>query len=80
MSSRPSPKVTELCDQIVADHPIFGWYRDRARLVVDVSNGRGGAELKERQHAQKEYHESKIGDLIPTIAGRVKQRLQEIAA
>ncbi|TCP90339.1 hypothetical protein C8J31_101177 [Rhizobium sp. PP-CC-2G-626] len=75
-----SPKVAELCDEIVTDHPIFNWYRERATLVIEVADGRGGVALKARQHEQKEYHESRIGDLIPTIAERVKQRLEEIAA
>ncbi|HWD12547.1 MAG TPA: hypothetical protein VG519_04250 [Pseudochrobactrum sp.] len=75
-----SGRVAELCQEIVSEHPIFVWYLHRSTLVVDVANGRGGAALKARQHAQKEYHDSKVGDLIPTIAGRVKKRLEDIAA
>ncbi|MFD1745793.1 hypothetical protein ACFSE1_10005 [Rhizobium helianthi] len=68
----------EIADQIVSDHPIFDWYSQRARLVLRVANGRGGAALKKRQHEQKEYHDAQIGDLIPTIAERVQTRLAEI--
>ncbi len=75
-----SGKVADLCQEIVSDHPIFDWYLQRARLVVEVADGRGGVALKARQHQQKEYHDSKIGDLIPTIAERVQKRLEEIAA
>ncbi|MBY3538087.1 hypothetical protein HFN68_35265 [Rhizobium laguerreae] len=55
--------------------PTLDWYRARAELVVEVAHGRGGFELKKRQHAQKEYHEAQAGDLIPTIALRVQKRL-----
>lgn len=70
----------ELADRIVADHSIFGWYAERAKLVMKVANGRGGSALKERQHEQKEYHEAQLNDLIPTIADRVRERLKGIEA
>lgn len=68
----------DIAEQIVRDHPIFDWYSQRARLVLRVANGRGGAVLKKRQHEQKEYHDAQIGDLIPTIAERVQTKLAEI--
>lgn len=70
----------ELAGRIVADHSVFGWYADRAKLVLKVANGRGGIALKERQHQQKEYHEARLNDLIPTIADRVRERLKGIEA
>jgi len=63
----------------VRDHPIFGWYAKRAKLVLHVANGRGGSALKQRQHEQKEYHEAQLHDLIPTIADRVRDRLEKIS-
>jgi hypothetical protein len=70
----------ELAGQIVKDHAIFGWYANRAKLVLRVANGRGGTALKERQHQQKEYHEARLNDLIPTIADRVRAKLEGIEA
>ncbi|NTJ08237.1 hypothetical protein [Rhizobium lusitanum] len=60
---------------ILRAFPTLDWYRARAELVVQIARGRGGFELKKRQHAQKEYHEAQSGDLIPTIALRVQKRL-----
>lgn len=68
----------ELCGEIVRDHSIFKWYASRAKLVLRIAKGRGGNALKDRQHQQKEYHEAQLHDLIPTIADRVRAKLQEI--
>lgn len=70
----------ELAGRIVREHSIFEWYATRAKLVLKVARGRGGIALKERQHQQKEYHEAQLHDLIPTIADRVRARLEEIEA
>lgn len=66
------------CDEIVSSFPVLEWYRARTELVLKVAQGRGGFELKKRQHAQKEYHEAQSGDLIPTIAERVLRRLESL--
>ncbi len=65
---------------MVEQYPILGWYARRASLVVRVGGGRGGSDLKSRQHQQKEYHLSNVGDLIPSISERVKERLERILA
>lgn len=67
----------ELVERIVAEMPEFNWYEARVKLVLEMANGRGGGALKQRQHEQKEYHETRRGDLIPTIAERVRKRLVE---
>jgi hypothetical protein len=67
----------ELVERIVAELPEFHWYESRVRLVLEMADGRGGGALKLRQHEQKEYHETRRGDLIPTIAERVRKRLAE---
>lgn len=69
----------DICTKIVQEHPIFGWYAERAKLVLQIANGRGGSALKQRQHEQKEYHEAQLYDLIPTIADRVRDKLEKIA-
>lgn len=65
-------------DEIVSAFPTLEWYRARTALVLNVANGRGGFDLKKRQHAQKEYHEAQTGDLIPIIAERVLKRLEAL--
>lgn len=70
----------ELAGRIVKEHSIFEWYAARAKLVLKVAGSRGGNALKVRQHQQKEYHEAQLHDLIPTIAARVRARLEEIEA
>lgn len=72
-----SKAAFELVERIVADLPEFRWYESRVRLVLEMADGRGGAALKQRQHEQKEYHETRRGDLIPTIAERVRKRLAD---
>lgn len=69
----------DICTKIVQEHAIFGWYAERAKLVLQIANGRGGSALKQRQHEQKEYHEAQLYDLIPTIADRVRDKLEKIA-
>lgn len=69
------PKARGLLDRVVTDLPELGWYDQRVDLVLRVAAGRGGYELKARQHEQKEYHDAATGDLIPTTAERVRKRL-----
>ena len=64
--------------EILSAFPMLDWYRARADLVLAVADGRGGFDLKKRQHSQKEYHDAQTGDLIPTIAERVLQRLARL--
>lgn len=65
-------------DEILSSFPVLEWYQARTDLVLKVARGRGGFDLKKRQHAQKEYHEAQTGDLIPTIAARVLARLETL--
>lgn len=65
-----------LLQQVTADIPEVEWYDRRADLVVRAAGARGGFELKARQHQQKEYHEAARGDLIPSVAERVRKRLE----
>ncbi|MCK1603473.1 hypothetical protein IVB02_19005 [Bradyrhizobium sp. 166] len=72
-----SSAAFDLVERIVAEQPEFYWYESRVGLVLEMADGRGGKALKDRQHAQKEYHETRRGDLIPTIAERVRKRLAD---
>lgn len=71
-----SQKACDLIDRILVEMPQFRWYDERVKLVLELAGSRGGGALKQRQHEQKEYHDARTGDLIPTIAERVRRRLQ----
>ncbi len=73
-----SPRAVELLDRMVAELSPLGWYEDRVALVLKVAGSRGGFTLKTRQHERREYHDTKVDDLIPTTAGRVRRRLETI--
>jgi hypothetical protein len=72
-----SQAAFKLIDTIIVEHTELRWYDSRVQLVLELADNRGGAALKQRQHEQKEYHETRKGDLIPTIAERVRKRLAE---
>jgi hypothetical protein len=73
-----SQKACDLVARIPKEFSELQWYDKRIDLVLKVAGARGGLALKERQHKRKEYHDTKIDDLIPTIAARVKARLKEL--
>ena len=70
--------AVDLVERIISELPEFQWYKTRVALVHEMADGRGGWALKQRQHEQKEYHETRRSDLIPTIAERVRQRLTDL--
>lgn len=73
-----SPTAVALLDRMVAELPPLIWYENRVSLVLKVAGNRGGYPLKIRQHERREYHNTRIEDLIPTTAGRVHRRLKTI--
>ena len=73
-------RAVDLLGGIVAEVPEMGWYDQRVDLVLRVASGRGGYELKTRQHQQKEYHDAATGQIIPTTAERVRVRLEKLKA
>lgn len=65
---------------IVARAPTFRYYVDRVRLVLDLADGRGGTELRDRQYLQAEYASTRRGAPIATITERVRDRLARLRA
>jgi hypothetical protein len=49
----------ELVERIVVELPEFYWYVSRVGLVLEMADGMDGAALKQRQHEQKECHETR---------------------
>lgn len=69
------PQAITLTEDIAKQFPELAWYRTRTKVVAALAGGRGGAALKQQQHDQIEYHEATLGSTIPSIADRVKERL-----
>ncbi|MEV4730350.1 hypothetical protein [Saccharopolyspora sp. NPDC049426] len=65
---------------IIARAPVFRYYVDRVTLVLDLADGRGGNELRNRQYLQAEYASTRRGAPIATIAERVRDRLARLRA
>ena len=65
---------------LVAQAPSFGYYVRRVRLVLELADGRGGNQLRERQYLQSEYACAARGSRITSIAERVRVRLARLRA
>lgn len=61
--------------EIVSEEPALRYYVDRVALLVTVTAGRGGTELKDEQYLQQEYAGTAYNARIGAIAGRVRARL-----
>lgn len=66
-------------DKLASEADELAWYRDRAEVAARVAGAAGGAALKDRQYLQKEYGDTKLKTTIPSIAPRVRERLDELA-
>lgn len=73
-------KAEEFCDLITQKFPLLVWYRDRARLVVEVAGSRRGNELKAVQHSTRQYHDTAVMNYIPTITDLVKSKLDQFGS
>ncbi len=60
---------------MVADVPELSYYVDRVALLVRLTSGYGGTQLKEIQYDQQEYAEAALNTRICSIAPRVRARL-----
>lgn len=65
--------------ELAAAAPELAWYRDRAAVAARVAGGAGGAALKGRQYLQEEYAATPLKGTIPSIAVRVRARLEELS-
>ncbi len=70
------PKAQDIAKQIVADFPDLSWYSRRARLVAEIAGTDGGKALKARQYERVQYAETRLGGIIPSIAGETRERLE----
>ncbi|MFJ1458678.1 hypothetical protein [Nocardia sp. N2S4-5] len=70
----------EVAQTVVAEAPAFRYYVDRVQLVLDLADGRGGNELKNRQYLQDEYATTELGARIGSISARARDRLTQLWA
>ena len=68
------PGAVTLGDSILKNFPVLAWYEERARLVAEIVEARGGTALKARQYEQVEYASTELGGVIPSITQRVRAR------
>jgi hypothetical protein len=69
----------EAMDKLADAADELAWYRDRAAVAARVAGVAGGAALKDRQYLQEEYAATPLKGTIPSIAGRVYARLEELS-
>jgi hypothetical protein len=68
----------QVARDIVAEEPALQYYVDRVALLVAVTAGRGGTELKDEQYLQQEYVGTAYNARIGAITARVRDRLAAI--
>ena len=75
------PEGSDFCDALVASDPqVFGWYRDRAKLIATVAKDTAGSTLKDQQYERIEYAGTRGRAFIPAITDIVRTRLRDARA
>lgn len=69
----------EAMEKLASAAAQLAWYRERAAVAARVAGATGGAALKDRQYLQDEYAATPLKGMIPSIAGRVRARLDALA-
>ncbi|MFJ1776744.1 hypothetical protein ACIOKA_08410 [Streptomyces anulatus] len=72
------PSGRAVAAEITTTYPVFRYYVDRVRLVLDLAGESGGSELKARQYLQREYAEAEMGSRIGSVSGRARARLARL--
>jgi len=74
------PKAFDFLHSAVDQVPALSWYRDRVVLAMRVAAAKSGSELKGWQYEHEEYSNTPRGGVIPSIAVKVKTRLDNLKA
>lgn len=72
------PKAFAFLETAVIQVPALAWYRDRVALAMRVAAAKSGSELKGWQYDHEEYSNTPRGGVIPSIAVKVKARLDKL--
>ncbi|GIH99169.1 hypothetical protein [Planobispora takensis] len=75
-------KGRAVATQAVEQFPELRWYTERALLVKALADGTGHSALalRRRQYLQRDYAETPLGEIIPSIADRTRTRLARLRA
>jgi hypothetical protein len=68
----------EMVKRIRQEFEDLAWYSYRSALVVQLADGQGATQLKDRQYIQEEYLKTPNGVRIPSITERARRRLADI--
>lgn len=68
----------DLAVKIRTDYPDLAWYSTRSALVVQLADGQGATQLKDRQYIVDEYMKTPNGYRIPSITERARRRLDDL--
>jgi hypothetical protein len=73
-------KGRELARQATEQFPELAWYTERALLVQALAEatGHSALALRRRQYLQRDYAETPLNEIIPSIAARTRARLAEL--
>ncbi|MEV0082874.1 hypothetical protein [Saccharopolyspora sp. NPDC050642] len=68
----------EVADTMLDEAPAVKWYRERTQLVVRLSDGLGGEQLKRRQYLVRDYADTPWNSHIPPITEKARARLAQL--
>lgn len=75
-------KGRELAERATEQFPVLAWYTERARLVraLAEATGHSALALRKRQYLQRDYAQTPLNEVIPSIADRARARLARLRA
>lgn len=75
-------KGREIADRATEQFPVLAWYTERARLVraLAEATGHSALALRRRQYLQRDYAQTPLNEIIPSIADRARARLARLRA
>ncbi|MFE6904019.1 hypothetical protein ACFVFJ_45690 [Streptomyces sp. NPDC057717] len=75
-------KGREVAERATEQFPVLAWYTERARLVraLAEATGHSALALRKRQYLQRDYAQTPLNEVIPSIADRARARLARLRA
>ncbi|MFF1872808.1 hypothetical protein [Kitasatospora herbaricolor] len=70
----------QVAQSMVTEAPALAWYAERTHLVVDLVDGLGGTQLKNRQYLLRDYADTPWGRHIAPITEQARTRLDALQA